>query len=138
MYGRALASATMAAGPNASLEPLPDFRSPPLAEVALAVQFEPGTVTAMDALTFRTRVQEEFPRYEEQPARPPMSEEFGTTSGVPQLRVELLPAPSTPTDDDPTHGLIYGRKSDGIQRALARTAEWTVPPAHASCERPYM
>jgi uncharacterized protein (TIGR04255 family) len=50
----------------------------------------------MDALTLRSRVQEAFPRYEEQPSRPPMGEVFLPLGEAPQFRVELLPAPSTP------------------------------------------
>jgi uncharacterized protein (TIGR04255 family) len=64
--------------------------------VALAVQFEPGTVTTMDALRLRSRVQENFPGYQEQPSRPPMGEVFMSSGEVPQFKVEVLPAPSAP------------------------------------------
>jgi hypothetical protein len=41
-----------------------------------------------------------------------------------------------PNDDDATHGLVVGQKTEAKMRALARLSEWTVPPPDA-CSRPY-
>lgn len=34
----------------------------------------------------------------------------------------------TPAPDEPAHASVFGRKTDGIRRALARSARWVVAP----------
>lgn len=69
---------------------------PPVVEVALAVQFEPGTVRSLDAAMFRARIQDKFPTYEEQPPRPPMEEAFETQIGGMPFRLEMIQGLPTP------------------------------------------
>jgi uncharacterized protein (TIGR04255 family) len=72
---------------------LPDFRRPPVVEVALSVQFEP--IAALRNLQmgliweiFRT----DFPGTEEHPPLAPAFEEFGIPSPLqPRIRVERVP-----------------------------------------------
>jgi uncharacterized protein (TIGR04255 family) len=72
---------------------LASYSRSPVVEVALAVQFEPGTVTTLDVAAFRASIRSDFPRYEEQPARPPIEEVFETVpAGIP-FRFEMLTAP---------------------------------------------
>ncbi len=77
---------------------LPDFADPPVAEVALAVQFEPLANLRIPHLgllwsDFRDR----FPKIEEHPQLGPMMEHFGTkgasTTGV---RFEMMTKPPIP------------------------------------------
>lgn len=74
----------------------PDFSEPPVIEVALAVQFEPSTVSSFDAALVYERMREEFPRREEQMARPAMAEDFTPPSAELGFRLELLPVPPRP------------------------------------------
>jgi hypothetical protein len=55
---------------------LPSFREPPLEEVALAVQFQPNAIDLVSAARIAEAVRDRLPRREEQPGRPPMSEDF--------------------------------------------------------------
>jgi uncharacterized protein (TIGR04255 family) len=72
---------------------LASFSRPPVIEVALAVQFDPGTLTALDAATFRGGIRESYPKFEEQPARPPVEEIFDpVVAGIP-FRFEVMNAP---------------------------------------------
>jgi hypothetical protein len=41
-----------------------------------------------------------------------------------------------PNEEDRTHGLVVGRKTEATMRALARSSSWTVAPEDA-CNRPY-
>jgi uncharacterized protein (TIGR04255 family) len=72
-------------------ETLLTFERPPVVEVALAVQFEPNTVSALHAALFRARIRDEFPAYEEQVARPPMQETFTLEASPPPISVQLIP-----------------------------------------------
>lgn len=72
---------------------LASYSRPPVVEVALAVQFEPATVTTLDVGMFREGIRSEFPAYEEQPARPPMEEVFKPIIGGAPFRVEMIAAP---------------------------------------------
>jgi uncharacterized protein (TIGR04255 family) len=65
-------------------------------EVALAVQFDPGTVTSLDVATFRTSIRSEFPKYEEQPPRPPVEENFEPIIGGIPFQFEVVAAPPMP------------------------------------------
>ena len=70
------------------------FRSPPVIEVALAVQFQPGVFDTTRILgQFWPLVREDYPRLEQQPALPPQTVEFGPT---PPVQVEMLPGPPAP------------------------------------------
>ena len=72
------------------------FENPPIDEVALAVQFDPQTVDSMVAARFRDALKEDFPKRNEQVARPPMGEDFVTPPGGPPVRFEVLGIPSMP------------------------------------------
>lgn len=41
-----------------------------------------------------------------------------------------------PTDAEPWHGLVVGKKTEGVQRRLARASSWIVPPQDP-CGVPY-
>lgn len=78
------------------LPPLPpnpvDFDRPPVAEVALAVQF--AAAVTDDATTlgrFWPRIQERYPIVATQPALPPMLEDFDSTQ--PQVMFQMLSGP---------------------------------------------
>jgi uncharacterized protein (TIGR04255 family) len=72
---------------------LASYSRPPVIEVALAVQFEPGTLSGLDAATFRGSIRETYPKYEEQPARPPVEEVFDPVIAAIPFRFEVLDAP---------------------------------------------
>jgi uncharacterized protein (TIGR04255 family) len=72
------------------------FDRPPVVEVALAVQFEPNTVSALQAALFRKRVLADLPEYQEQIARPPIEEDFSPPGLRPPISFELLTAPPSP------------------------------------------
>lgn len=63
---------------------LPQFERPPVTEVALAVQFDPVTLRAVDLAAISLAFADDFPTVEEQSPRPPMSVEQG-----PKLSFEL-------------------------------------------------
>ena len=69
------------------------YSRPPVIEVALAVQFKPGTLTALDAATFRGSIRDTYPTYEEQPPRPPVEEVFDPVIGGIPFRFEVVDAP---------------------------------------------
>jgi uncharacterized protein (TIGR04255 family) len=75
-----------------------DFTSPPIAEVSLAVVFQPialGVVEAADL--WRRHFAEEFPTVEEQaPLRLPQERFDGLPSSTPQFGIELVGTPSLP------------------------------------------
>ena len=73
----------------------PSFVSPPLEEVALAVQFQPLAIDMLAAAEFSRSLPEEFSQREEQPSRPPMSEEFTVGAQLP-FRFEFLAASPMP------------------------------------------
>jgi uncharacterized protein (TIGR04255 family) len=66
------------------------FERAPVAEVALAVQFEPNTISALQAALFRERIQAVFPEYQDQIARPPASEDFSIGEAKPPFSIELM------------------------------------------------
>jgi uncharacterized protein (TIGR04255 family) len=70
----------------------PSFAKPPLEEVALAIQFQPSALDLLGAADFRRQVESKFPRLEERPATPPMSEEF-TVGPQPRIQFEVLASP---------------------------------------------
>jgi uncharacterized protein (TIGR04255 family) len=90
------------------LPPLPfspvDFDRPPVAEVALAVQFaEPVTDEATTLGRFWPKIQSRFPVVETQPALPPIAEDF-SAAPQPQVMFQMLSGPPSPrywlqTDD---------------------------------------
>lgn len=73
----------------------PSFARPPLEEVALAIQFQPQAVDVLTAAQFSQLIVGDFPRQEEQPARPPISEEF-SVGPQPLIRFEIIPAQAMP------------------------------------------
>ncbi|MGA2202965.1 MAG: TIGR04255 family protein [Terriglobales bacterium] len=77
---------------------LPDFRTPPVAEVALSLQFDPLHLLRTPHLGLLwEQYRESFPKFEEQAPLPPAVEWFGLpTSGVFAPQVELLTAPLMP------------------------------------------
>lgn len=77
---------------------LPDFKSPPLVEVALAVQFEPlETMRVVDLGLLWNQFRERYPRCEEQPPLNPMVEK-GTWKPTPPhgLQIEVTSTPPLP------------------------------------------
>lgn len=77
---------------------LPDFENPPLAEVALSVQFEPLTAlrTPQIGLLWR-EFRDRFPLIEEHPPLEPMIERFGVKgSPIGGIRVEMMQKPPLP------------------------------------------
>ena len=73
----------------------PSFAKPPLEEVALAIQFQPQAIDTLTAAQFSQLIADGFPKQEEQPARPPINEEFFEGS-QPPFRFEVIPMPSMP------------------------------------------
>ena len=75
-----------------------DFKSPPIAEVSLAIVFQPialGVIEAADL--WRSRFAEEFPTVEEQaPLRLPQERFDGLPSSTPQFGIELARTPTLP------------------------------------------
>jgi uncharacterized protein (TIGR04255 family) len=81
-----------------SVEPagLPSFRNPPLEEVALAVQFQPGAIDYLHVARLAESLRERFPRREEQPGRPPMREDFEPPVLRPPFEIEVIQGAPTP------------------------------------------
>ena len=83
-----------------SLRPadLPEFRTPPLAEVALGAQFDviPGFMTPHVGLVWEY-FRKDFPLLEEQVASPPVFETFGPNPQFVQgMSLQFVAAPETP------------------------------------------
>jgi uncharacterized protein (TIGR04255 family) len=77
---------------------LPEFRTPPLTEVALGAQFDviPGFLTPHVGLVWQ-RFREDFPLLEEQAPSPPVFETFGPNPlFVPGMSFQFVTAPETP------------------------------------------
>jgi uncharacterized protein (TIGR04255 family) len=77
---------------------LPEFRAPPLTEVALGAQFDviPGFLTPHIGLVWR-HFRDAFPLLEEQPALPPIFETFGPNPQfVPGMSLQFFTSPETP------------------------------------------
>src|SRR3954469_22670112 len=74
-----------------SLQPV-TFRRPPVAEVALAVQFDAPVVDVEILGQLVTRLKSEFPDREQQPALPPMVEPTGLLN-PPQIELQFGPMP---------------------------------------------
>ena len=69
---------------------LPDFRSPPVMEVALAVQFEPIDITPAHLGLIALRMRElGFDQIEQHPPLQPVIEQFGAPRGPQQVRLEF-------------------------------------------------
>lgn len=83
---------------NDTKSPLPDFTGPPVAEVALSVQFEPVTSMRTPQLGLLWReFRDRFPVTEEHPPLDPVIERFGVRrTGTGAVRVEMLKGPPTP------------------------------------------
>lgn len=75
--------------------PLPNFESPPVAEVALSLQFDALNNLRTPHIGFLwSRYRSKFPQVEEHPPLPNVVEWFGLPSaGVPNAQVELLNVP---------------------------------------------
>jgi uncharacterized protein (TIGR04255 family) len=78
--------------------PLPDFRNPPVAEVALSLQFDPLQSFHVPHLGLLwEQYRDTFPKFEEHPPLPPAVEWFGLpTSSHFAPQVELLTVPPMP------------------------------------------
>lgn len=77
---------------------LPEFRTPPLTEVALGAQFDviPGFLTPHVGLVWE-RFRRDFPLLEEQAPLPPIFETFGSNPQfVPGMSLQFVTAPETP------------------------------------------
>jgi uncharacterized protein (TIGR04255 family) len=61
------------------------FRHPPVMEVAFALQFATGVIDLELLGELARRAKTNFPRREQQPPLPPMTEEFGLPPAMPQL-----------------------------------------------------
>ena len=73
-----------------------DFDDPPVAEVAMAVQFDSDVTDATITLRdYWPKIQARYPNVEQQPPLPPMSEDFGP-SRQPSISVEFLNKPPAP------------------------------------------
>ncbi len=72
--------------------PLPEFRSPPVTEVALAVQFEPLDISPVHLGLIALRLRElGYGRIEQHPPLQPVVEQFGAPRSPVQVRLELGP-----------------------------------------------
>jgi uncharacterized protein (TIGR04255 family) len=73
---------------------LPQFRHPPVVEVALGVQFQPLQALATRHLAILAeRWKHEFPNWEDQPIQPPVKEWFGVGQPAVALRFDLQALP---------------------------------------------
>ena len=77
---------------------LPDYETPPLVEVALAVQFAElqGYRTVHAGLLWADKFREAYPRFFEQPPLDPTFEVFGPQARAPQLQIKQMPGPPVP------------------------------------------
>ncbi|MHB1034034.1 MAG: TIGR04255 family protein [Pirellulales bacterium] len=81
-----------------STRPLPEFDSPPVIEVALAVQFEKLDTLRVPQMGYLWQTyRSQFPRTEEQPPIEPVFEQFGLRPGArPNVRLQLVSIPPLP------------------------------------------
>jgi uncharacterized protein (TIGR04255 family) len=79
-----------------SLYSLVSFTKPPVAEVALSVQFSPETVDVETFGLFAHKLRDEFPNRQRQPALPPMSETFDQRPGMPSINIQFADPASMP------------------------------------------
>jgi uncharacterized protein (TIGR04255 family) len=85
--------------------PMPEFSRPPVAEVALSIQFEPLTGFRVAHFgVFWAQIRDRFPKTQEQPPLPPVVERFGVRVQVPQLQfgVGMVPPRCWFLDQDET------------------------------------
>jgi len=69
-----------------------DFARPPVAEVALAIQFDAPRIDTLDVAALRTRMKDKLPKSLEQPSRPPLEERFDEGPQSMPFRFEMLDA----------------------------------------------
>src|SRR5712692_5340767 len=84
--------------PMNSQVPLPTFDAPPVAEVALSVQFEPlGSLRSVQLGLLWERFRDGYPRVEEHAPLEPVKEEFGARV-PPQIgvKIETFDSPPVP------------------------------------------
>lgn len=75
------------------MDQAPRFREPPVAEVALAVQFDPVPgLLAVELGRIRSVFQEKFPEVRQQPPLPPMA----SGTGAMTIKLQMLDAPELP------------------------------------------
>ena len=72
------------------LDELPNFENPPVAEVALAIQFDSPVVEPITLGAFWAQIRSEFPNKEEQPPLAAMTEDFGAPTPGEAIRIELM------------------------------------------------
>lgn len=69
----------------------PRYATPPINEVALAVQFAPDTISLPQMVQLHEAIRAEHPTSETHPGRPPMGEQFEVVTGFPPISLELVP-----------------------------------------------
>lgn len=76
---------------------LPEFENPPVVEVAVMVQFDAPTLGMPQVMRWWSKVQAQFPGFDQAPPIPPATESF-ETSKVPKpvVQFQLLDAPPVP------------------------------------------
>jgi uncharacterized protein (TIGR04255 family) len=109
------------------------FRDPPVTEVAFALQFATGVIDLEQLGEIAGRAKGTFPRREQQPQLPPMTEEFGFVPAMPQFIFQTAQAlPRTWFISDDGASLIQvqadrlgynWRRDEPAQRPYPRYAE---------------
>lgn len=72
------------------------FRRPPVAEVALTVQFSEPVVDWLVLAEFTVRTRSELPQTSQQPALPRIDETFDVVPGLPPFQITFEPQPPLP------------------------------------------
>lgn len=86
---------------------LVSFKHPPVAEVALSVQFAPETIDLEAYGAFAHAVRSDLPRRYSQPVLPPMAETFDRLAPAPSFEIHLDAPTSLPR--------TWFQSSDGVQ-----------------------
>lgn len=72
---------------------LPDFKRPPVVEVAIGVQFDPVGLAVPHLGLLWQEYREELPRFEEKPPLDPVVERFGVRTPLGQPKITLMEHP---------------------------------------------
>ena len=76
---------------------LPEYEKPPVVEVAVMVQFEAPTLEMTQIMRWWSRIQRQFPGYEQVPPIPPATESFEVPKvAKPLVQFQLLDTPPVP------------------------------------------
>ena len=77
--------------------PLPEFKSPPVVEVAVSIQFKAPVLTGPSQILWWSQVREKFPKLEQVPPLPRTVETFEPhRSSTPQITLQVSKTPPTP------------------------------------------